>query len=103
MLQHLTQSMEGRALACLKNADALSVPVDPVKVAKFLDVTVHQETLEDEVSGVLLIKGSERHILVNKAHHPNRQRFSVAHELGHLVLHHKEKDGDRLFVDTHIK
>ena len=103
MPRHRTQSIEDASLACLQKADALSVPVDAVKVAKSLKVSVHQETLEEEVSGVLLIKGPERHILVNRAHHPNRQRFSIAHELGHLVLHHKEKDGDRLFVDTHIK
>jgi len=26
-------------------------------------------------------------ILVNSQHHPNRQRFTIAHELGHLLLH----------------
>lgn len=24
---------------------------------------------------------------VNSSHHPNRQRFTIAHELGHVVLH----------------
>lgn len=100
MSRHRTESIENDALGFLRRADALSVPIDLVK-ARLLEVSVHHETLEDEVSGVLLIKGPERHILVNQAHHPNRQRFSIAHELGHLVLHHK--DGDRLFVDTHIK
>jgi Zn-dependent peptidase ImmA (M78 family) len=27
---------------------------------------------------------------VNALHHPNRQRFTIAHEIGHLVLHRPE-------------
>jgi Zn-dependent peptidase ImmA (M78 family) len=36
-------------------------------------------------------------IAVNKTHHPNRQRFTIAHECGHLHLHADQ--GDRLWVD----
>jgi Zn-dependent peptidase ImmA (M78 family) len=31
-------------------------------------------------------------ILINKDHAPHRQRFSIAHELGHLQLHHLSKN-----------
>jgi Zn-dependent peptidase ImmA (M78 family) len=75
--------------------------VDPAAVASSLDVAVHYQAFEDEVSGVLLVQNSARHILVNRNHHPNRQRFSIAHELGHLVLH--DQHGDRLFIDTHLR
>lgn len=30
-------------------------------------------------------------ITINKDHHPNRQRFTVAHELGHYMLNHGNK------------
>ncbi|MGL6493539.1 ImmA/IrrE family metallo-endopeptidase [Aeromonas veronii] len=30
---------------------------------------------------------------VNKNHHPNRQRFTIAHELGHFI-HHRSLIGD---------
>ncbi|KQX22128.1 ImmA/IrrE family metallo-endopeptidase [Variovorax sp. Root434] len=92
--------VEGKAANLLRQADALRAPVDVRKVARHLDAQVHEQTLEDVVSGVLVIRGDERHIMVNKAHHPNRQRFSIAHELGHLVLHHKQ--GDNLFIDKHL-
>lgn len=90
--------IERRAEEVLRNSLALSVPIDLNKVCKHLGVHVHYETLEDKVSGVLMIKGGERHALINVEHHPNRQRFSLAHELGHLVLHDCRQD--RLFIDT---
>ena len=38
--------------------------------------------------GALLLR-KERTIGVNSDHHPNRQRFSIAHELGHYFLNHR--------------
>jgi Zn-dependent peptidase ImmA (M78 family) len=95
------EQIEQKALAVLQNASALTMPVDLVRAAESLDVKVHYEPLEDKVSGVLVIKSGERHALINGAHHSNRQRFSLAHELGHLVLH--DGHGDRLFVDTNMR
>jgi Zn-dependent peptidase ImmA (M78 family) len=44
--------------------------------------------LDDDISGALLpISEGKWLILVNKDHPITRQRFSVAHELGHLFLH----------------
>lgn len=100
-MHHRIENIEQRAVELLYQANAMSAPVDPLKVANALGVRVHYQTFEDEVSGVLLIQDKDRHILVNKSHHPNRQRFSIAHELGHLVLH--DQKGNRLFIDTHLR
>jgi Zn-dependent peptidase ImmA (M78 family) len=55
------------------------------------------EVMDDSDSGLLLIKGGEATIAINAAHHPNRRRFSAAHECGHYFLH---REGDeQLFVD----
>lgn len=35
---------------------------------------------------------------VNSQHHPNRQRFTIAHELGHLTLH-RDAIEERVHVD----
>jgi Zn-dependent peptidase ImmA (M78 family) len=43
--------------------------------------------LGDELSGMAYIKDGLKIIGVNALHHPNRQRFSIAHELAHHVLH----------------
>ena len=101
MAQHTSDSIERTALELLRQAGALSAPVDLDKVVAALGAKVHHETLEDEVSGVLIVKGGEKHVLVNAAHHPNRQRFTIGHELGHLVLH--DGQGDRLIIDKQIR
>lgn len=93
--------IEKRAEKILRDSDALSVPVDLQRICDHLSVKVHYEELEDKVSGVLMIKGGDRHALINDKHHPNRQRFSLAHELGHLVLHDCRED--RLFIDTTMR
>lgn len=93
--------IERRAVEILERASAFDVPVDLEKVARTLEVNVHFDTLEDKVSGVLVVKGEERNALINATHHSNRQRFSLAHEFGHLVLH--DSEGDRLFIDTNMR
>lgn len=95
------EQVEQAATDLLHRAGITKVPTPLHRIATFLKAEIHQQTFEDMVSGVLLIQGDERHIMVNKAHHPNRQRFTIAHEIGHLVLHHNS--GDRLFIDTHLR
>jgi len=96
-----SQAIERKAFNVLRKADALCAPVELAKVAATLNVQLHEAPVEDNVSGVLLVEGDQRHVLVNKTHSSNRQRFSIAHELGHLVLHHKQ--GDRLHIDTNYR
>ena len=54
----------------------------------------------DDVSGFILrAPGAATVIGVNSSHHPVRQRFTIAHELGHLLLHAKtELHVDRVVV-----
>jgi len=75
---------------------SLPVPVEDI-VAK-LGVPIVVETLDRNVSGLLFRQGESRAIGVNAAHPMVRQRFTVAHELGHLRLH----PGKELFLD-HVR
>ena len=62
----------------------------PVKeIAEQAGVPVFEWHFEDEVSAVLVRSRELTIIGVNKNHLPTRQRFSIAHELGHAVLGHK--------------
>lgn len=46
----------------------------------------------------MLVRGHGQTVIgVNSLHHPNRQRFTIAHELGHLLLHKDEVHIDRSF------
>lgn len=74
-----------------------SAPVDVEDIATREGIKVIYEDLEDDVSGLLFQKNGMSIIAVNAHHHPHRQKFTIAHELGHYYLH--ETGADRLFVD----
>jgi len=66
-------------------------PVDVVQVAKQLGIEVVErpgfELGGSESSGLLLRMGGRTICVINADHHRNRKRFSVAHEIGHFLLH----------------
>ena len=63
-----------------------SFPVDPVLIARRLGIDVKEAYLSPNVSGALIKQlGEDPAILLNSNDHPNRQRFTCAHELGHFV------------------
>jgi Zn-dependent peptidase ImmA (M78 family) len=62
------------------------VPVD--KIAKELGIQIKLDKVDGNLSGFIVRdKGKRTLIGANKSHHPNRQRFTIAHELGHYLLH----------------
>lgn len=65
------------------------VPLNVKRIAKFFNIDIQSIEMEDDLSGILLKdKKSDRWVIqVNKEHHPNRQRYTIAHELGHFCLH----------------
>jgi len=74
-------------------------PVDVVAAARDLGINVYSKLLLGGVSGILrrdekLGGPSGFVILVQSTHHQNRQRFTVAHEIGHFILHRKNADLD---------
>lgn len=87
---------DAAAKALLTQLGIDEAPIDPVLIAERLDVLVVPQEMPDDVSGMLLRRGDEQVIGVNHSHHENRQRFTVAHELGHLRLHR----GRPLILDT---
>jgi Zn-dependent peptidase ImmA (M78 family) len=65
----------------------LSAPVDVYVLAEKEGVLIRKDQLEDSVSGMLVVKDNKSVVVVNSNHHKNRQRFTIAHELGHYFLH----------------
>jgi Zn-dependent peptidase ImmA (M78 family) len=57
------------------------------KIASSIGAEVHFAPVDDELSGFIFLRGNTPIIGINSLHHPNRQRFTIAHELGHLELH----------------
>lgn len=62
-------------------------PVLVERIIKSRKIVLQYAPLEEDLSGMAYIKDGTGIIGVNALHHPNRQRFSAAHELGHHVLH----------------
>jgi len=86
---------QSRAKSLLAKHGFTDLPVDVAGLAKLECVEVDQADFGDEISGVLMKDGDRAIIGVNARHAPTRQRFTIAHELGHFMLH-TSRD---LFVD----
>lgn len=65
-------------------------PVPVEKLARLCGVHVVGTGFHNEVSGLLLDSGSNTVIGYNASHSPSRQRFTIAHELGHFLLSHHD-------------
>lgn len=76
-----------RAQELLTELGFRSLPIPVEKIAKALGAQIRFSPLDQELSGMIYIKDGIPIIGVNSLHHPNRQRFTIAHELGHLALH----------------
>jgi Zn-dependent peptidase ImmA (M78 family) len=81
-----------------------SAPVDVDAIARAFGIKVYKQSLGADTLGMLVrdrLKGgsSEYAIYVNSEGHPNRQRFTLAHELAHFVLH-KDLMDTRIVDDT---
>jgi Zn-dependent peptidase ImmA (M78 family) len=74
-------------------------PIDVYRVAQDIGLAVMERDLEDQVSGMLVMKGGKGTIVVNQNHHINRRRFTVAHECGHTELHLEHTDS-QVFIDA---
>jgi Zn-dependent peptidase ImmA (M78 family) len=61
-------------------------PVDPEYIAQRLGVIIRR-FISGEGSGRVESTPTEATVYVNRSDHPVRQRFTIAHELGHLMLH----------------
>jgi Zn-dependent peptidase ImmA (M78 family) len=78
--------------------DSVPIPVD--KIAREKGLPVIETAMNADVSGALIRSNNLQGIAVNAAQSPVRKRFTVAHELGHFLLEHVDRDyADRDHVD----
>lgn len=62
------------------------------EIAELNGIDVLYEDLPSSESGYFKKAGDRCIIGINKKHHPKRQRFTFAHELGHFFLHKDKSD-----------
>lgn len=74
--------------ALINENDAFEGYVKVVKLAQSLGINIILATFEDDtIAGMLKFENNEVNIYVNEKQSANRQRFTIAHELGHFILH----------------
>lgn len=80
-----------------------SLPVDVIALAKDLEINVYKATggdLSGKIARDIERGGNSGYaIYVNASQPSNRQRFTIAHEIAHFILH-KELIGDGLVDDA---
>ena len=102
------RTISNRAQSLLADNEVTAPPVPIERIAKSLGAKLRYSPLDEELSGMIYIHEETPIIGVNALHHPNRQRFTIAHECGHLVLHktqiskevHIDKDFPMLMRDS---
>jgi Zn-dependent peptidase ImmA (M78 family) len=87
--------IEEKANELLKSLGIDEIPVPLEKIAEKLGIIIEEEVFEGELAGVLLRDINGAIIGVNAAHPETRKRFTIAHELGHFILH----KGDPVHID----
>ena len=78
------------ARSILREFGVSAPPVPVERIIKSRKIVLQYAPLEEDLSGMAYIKDGIGIIGVNALHHPNRQRFSAAHELAHHVLHDED-------------
>lgn len=74
-------------------------PVPVEAIAKSLGATVLRQRMDAHISGMTYRDGTLVVIGLNAGQHPLRQRFTLAHEIGHVRLH----PGRPLTVDSNVR
>ena len=90
------KKIEAIADQILDRYQAGDLPVRVESIAKQLGLEVRRQKLEDSNLSAFLYREGNRSIIgVNASHAEVRQRFSIAHEIGHFLLHSESLHYDR--------
>ncbi|WP_316859162.1 ImmA/IrrE family metallo-endopeptidase [uncultured Cohaesibacter sp.] len=85
------------AVKVLEEHNIKRAPVPIERIIKSRNIVLDYAPLDEDLSGMAYIQDGVSIIGVNALHHPNRQRFSAAHELAHHILHE-----DKLHGQVHV-
>lgn len=94
--------IEKQAEKTLRNAGAWQAPVPIDVVAERVGLKTESSVLGDDVSGLLVVEKGRGAIGYNSTHARVRQRFTIAHEIGHYLMHVKTSTQSRLFIDRYV-
>jgi Zn-dependent peptidase ImmA (M78 family) len=90
---------EQQATDLLSRLGIEKIPIPVEDIAKACGAEVAYSRFEGDISGMLLREDGRTIIGVNSWHAHTRQRFTIAHEIGHLQMH----PGQPVFVDRETR
>lgn len=99
MRQLRIQTARKTAEALIERLNVTTAPVDVNSVAKALGLQIVYNELGEEVSGLLVSRDDTAAICVREGEPVVRQRFTIAHEIGHFCLRHQFEQGEHVHVD----
>lgn len=81
----------------------LTPPIDLSKICEELDINVNYEPL-GSVEALLIVSAGKRNIIIDncKKIYPQRERFTIAHEIGHYIMpwHENLQECDKIIDFT---
>jgi Zn-dependent peptidase ImmA (M78 family) len=93
------QEVEKRAAQVLRKSGTYRAPIPMEALLNHLNLRAEAAPLGQNVSGMLVAKDERGAIGYNSLHAIVRQRFTIAHEIAHFVLHVK-KNADYNYSST---
>ena len=93
------QSARRQAEQLIASLGITEAPVNVDAVAKHLGIRIVSMKLDDDVSGLLITKPNMASVVIREDDPLVRQRFSIAHEIGHYFLRHQFEPGEHVHVD----
>lgn len=79
---------KARAAELIENLEINALPIPVEKIAESLGAQIIKRSdFGDDLCGMIIREQGITVIGVNDTHPVSRQRFTIAHEIGHLVMH----------------
>ena len=85
------QNVRDTAWRLLIDLNVSELPINTVKVCAELGIKLHYYEPTDESDGMSCYINDVLHIFVSSSVSPERRRFTIAHEIGHIILGHVGK------------
>lgn len=90
---------EQEVLTLLRSSGVSAPPVPVERLGRELGIQIRYEPFDGNLSGLLYKDAGQVVIGVNTLHSRARQRFTIAHELGHFLLH----ELDQIHIDRDFR
>jgi len=95
------EGARAKAAELLAQFNVRSAPVPVDRIVRGMGITVQYAPFDGDLSGMAFVKDGKKIIGVNSLHSATRQRFTIAHELAHFVLH-SERLESKVHVDKGV-